>query len=229
MRECLLAESGGFDFGALTGALLTAAAVIGVSYLGWRLKQKEAAALRTWAARYGYHYERRDDSAMSVSSAPPFGTGNDPKCTDVFRGTYKNTRVLFFQYEYKPVSQHQSSSATYQVVAIGLPSSLPLLDIGRERFLARRGEDIDFENQRFNDAFKIQSPDRRFAFDVIHPRTMEWMLADRRTRSYQWRFEGPWLMSYRLGEIDLEDVFARADFLLDIRAQVPGHVWSSRA
>ncbi|WP_026922428.1 hypothetical protein [Glycomyces arizonensis] len=227
MQANMIAQSSGtgVNGGAVAAFLAIGLVVAVLCFIGWRNKQKEIRAFRAWASRYGYRYERRDDSVAGVSSVPPFGIGRERKCVDVFRGTYRDTRLLFFQYDYASGSGDRSVSLSYQVVAIDLPQSLPVLDIGQEGFLSRWDEDIDFENPRFNDLFKIQSTDRRFAFDVIDPRTMEWMLADRRAQTYQWRFDGPWLMSIRPGGVDLGDVFTRADFLLDVYARVPRHVW----
>jgi len=37
--------------------------------------------------------------------------------------------------------------------------------------------DIDFESSEFSRKFFVQCDDRRFAYDIIHPRTMEFLLA----------------------------------------------------
>ncbi|HEU5129502.1 MAG TPA: hypothetical protein VFU12_16080 [Glycomyces sp.] len=210
-------------------AYLLFLALAGVlAYFAWRARQKKIAAYRAWAAQYGFHYEPRDDSVVGLSSEDPFGIGRARQGLDVFRGRYKNLHIVFFQYNYTTGSGKSSKTHPNQIVAIGLPAARPLLDISRENgFTKRFQKDIDFENQLFNDTFKVKSPNRRFAFDVIHARTMEWMLADQRAMSYPWRFEGPWLMTYRPGELKLEEVFFYADFLIDVYAQVPRHVWSN--
>ena len=203
--------------------------VAAIAYFAWRARQKKIAAYRAWAAQYGYHYEPRDDSVTGLSSEEPFNIGRSRQGIDVFRGVYRNTHLLFFHYKYTTGSGKNSKTFHHQVVAIGLPQPRPLLDISQENFLSKRfSKDIDFENQRFNDTFRIKSPNRRFAFDVIHARTMEWMLADQRCHSYRWRFEGPWLMTFRPGQLKLEEVFFYADFLIDVYSQVPRHVWATQ-
>ncbi|MCZ6810529.1 MAG: hypothetical protein O7D97_00875, partial [Planctomycetota bacterium] len=37
-------------------------------------------------------------------------------------------------------------------------------------------DDIDFESAEFSKRFYVKSPDKRFAYDVIHPRMMEFLL-----------------------------------------------------
>ena len=229
MNEILLAQSSSSDdlpWWAYVLCLLVAGVV---AYFAWRARQKKIAQYRAWAAQYGFQYEPRDDSVTGLSTEQPFGIGRSRQGIDVFRGMYKNMHILFFQYKYTTGSGKESKTFHNQIVAIGLPTARPLLDISQENAFSKRFQkDIDFENQRFNDTFRIKSPNRRFAFDVIHARTMEWMLADQRANSYPWRFEGPWLMTFRSGALKLEEVFFYADFLIDVYAQVPRHVWSNQ-
>ena len=228
MNEILLAQSSS-DGDLPWWAYVLCVLVLGVgAYFAWRARQKKIAMYRAWAAQYGFHYEPSDNSVVGLSTEDPFNNGHSRKGIDVFRGMYKNTHIVFFQYQYSTGSGKERKTFNHQVVAIGLPTQRPLLDISQENFLTKRfAKDIDFENQAFNDIFRIKSPNRRFAYDVIHARTMEWMLADQRCRSYSWRFEGPWLMTHRTGALKLEEVFFYADFLIDIYAQVPRHVWSN--
>ncbi|THV42864.1 hypothetical protein [Glycomyces buryatensis] len=209
--------------------ILCGLAAAAIAYFAWRHRQKKIAEYRAWAAQYGFHYEPSDNSVVGLSTEEPFNVGHSRKGIDVFRGMYKNLHIVFFQYSYTTGSGKERKTFHNQVVAIGLPTARPLLDISQENFLTKRfSKDIEFENQRFNDIFRVKGPNRRFAFDVVHARTMEWMLSDQRAQSYRWRFEGPWLMTFRSGGLKLEEVFFYADFLIDIHAQVPQHVWSNQ-
>jgi hypothetical protein len=40
-------------------------------------------------------------------------------------------------------------------------------------------DDIDFESVEFSKRFYVKSEDKRFAYDVLHPRMMEFLLAER--------------------------------------------------
>jgi hypothetical protein len=37
-------------------------------------------------------------------------------------------------------------------------------------------DDIDFESAEFSKKFYVMSPDKKFAYDVVHPRMMEFLL-----------------------------------------------------
>ena len=39
-------------------------------------------------------------------------------------------------------------------------------------------DDIDFESAEFSRKFYVKSTDKRFAYDVLHPRMMEFLLAE---------------------------------------------------
>ncbi|MFG3339703.1 hypothetical protein [Glycomyces sp. NPDC048151] len=194
-----------------------------------KARERHVARLSAWAAHYGFQYWPYDQSALSLSRFAPFSYGSGREARDVLRGTYRGEHMHCFQLRYRTGSGDNETTHDHQVVAISLPASRPPLDIAHENALTRRfGDDIEFENQAFNDLFKIVSASPRFAHDVIHPRTMEWMLADHRARTIRWRFEGAWLMTFRDGPLNLNEVFFLADFLHDVRAQVPKHVWSAQ-
>jgi hypothetical protein len=190
-------------------------------------RKREIAFHHHWASHHGFHYWPEEPSALAVSALPPLSSGHSRQARNVFRGRYKGAHLHCFEIRYQTGSGDNESTHHFQVVAISLPATRPALDIGHENFLTKRfAKDIEFENREFNDRFKIQSLSARFAYDVIHARTMEWMLTDWRAWSYHWRFEGPWLMTYRSGRLDLNEVFPYADFLHEVLDRVPKHVWT---
>jgi hypothetical protein len=193
-----------------------------------RVRQRRIAYCLTWAAHHGFHYVPSDPSVLSLSRQSPFTLGSGREAIDVFRGPFRDAHLHCFQYRYRTSDgDNNTTTHDYQVVAISLPAMRPLLDIAHENSLTRRfGKDLAFENQAFNDRFKIASPSPRFAHDVIHPRTMEWMLADPRAQVIRWRFEGSWLMTFRPGPLKPDEVFYYAEFLHQVLAQVPKHVWT---
>jgi hypothetical protein len=222
----------------VTGAVLTWIALtlcvgvpglaIGLAiFYSRRARQRHIARLSAWAAHHGFQYWPRDQTALSLSRQAPFTTGSGHEALDVLRGTFRGVHLHCFQLRYRVSSGDSQSTHDYQVVAISLPAMRPLLDIAHENALTRRfDKDIEFEHQAFNDKFKVVSPSPRFAHDVIHPRTMEWMLADPRAHTIRWRFEGAWLMTFRPGRLKPEEVFYYAEFLHQVLEQVPEHVWS---
>jgi hypothetical protein len=195
-------------------------------YLYYKREGKRAKAFQAWAKSRGFRYGRGEGALAGFSTAEPWGRGKHRTGAHVLRGEHRGEPVLMFEYRYMAGNENKEVF-NHQVVAVPLPGSVPLLDIAHEGGFSRRfGDDIDFENQAFNDRFKITSADRRFAYDIVHARTMEWMLHDQRAGMWQWRFEGPWLMTFEKRKLDPADALHRADFLLDVRAQAPAYLWS---
>ncbi|MFC3491240.1 hypothetical protein [Glycomyces rhizosphaerae] len=198
-------------------------------YYSRRARQRHIAQMAAWAAYHGFQYWPEEPSALAISRQVPFTYGSGHQALDVLRGTFRDVHLHCFQLRYQVSSGESTSTHDYQVVAISLPAMRPLLDIAHENSMSRRfDKDIQFENRAFNDKFKIASPSPRFAYDVIHARTMEWMLADARAHTIRWRFEGAWLLTFRRGKLNPHEVFYYADFLHQVLAQVPKHVWSDQ-
>lgn len=69
----------------------------------------------------------------------------------------------------RTVTDHHSES----VCGFLLPFDLPGLSVNGRRL----GHKVAFESEAFNRAFTVRTEDHKFASDVIHPRTMEWLLS----------------------------------------------------
>jgi hypothetical protein len=94
---------------------------------------------------------------------------------------------MAFDYHYETHSTdkdgHRQTHHHHFSAAI-IQSAFPLrqLTIRPEGFLDKvtaffGAEDIDFESAEFSRRFFVKSPDRRWAYDVIHTRAMEFLLA----------------------------------------------------
>jgi hypothetical protein len=215
-------------------ALVMAVPVVIVTRSAYRKRDRDrwrAWEVHAFAQRHGLAYTYRDPntgqpSLRSPFLEPPGVHGKSWIGTHIMRGAYRGHSL--FAYECRAAeAAWESHTGSFQVVAIALPAARPFLDIRLESDLSRTFEvDLVFENQEFNDVFRVVSDSPRFAHDVLHARTMEWMLADWRARSFGWRFEGVWLMTFRPGGVRTAEILPFADFLIDLLAQVPEHVWS---
>ncbi len=97
-------------------------------------------------------------------------------------GEWDGLPIKAFDYHYSiGVDEHRID---YDFSAVIITTRVPLkpLYIGREGFLDKLTEsvgfdDIDFESAEFSRKFRVKSPDKRWAYDVIHARTIEHLLA----------------------------------------------------
>jgi hypothetical protein len=147
---------------------------------------------------------------------------------------------MAFQYSYKEThgsgNDRRTETYTHTVIALSLPADKPTLQVGREGFgrklLGFVGvRDLQLESEQFNEAFHIKTSGgtvgEKFAYDVLHPRMMEWMLGDQRALSAPFRFERGDLMTWDRSKIDLPKVQWMLDYLCDVVDQVPSFVWKS--
>lgn len=199
----------------------------GALALGIVLHRRRVEALRRWAAATGWTYVGSDASLVRRWRGQPFGQGHAQRTSDVLVGTFEGARALSFAYAWTTGSGKDQTTHTAHVVALGLPATLPWVEVTPQGLGARLAkvfgaQDIDFELQEFNDAFRVASGDARVAHAIIHPRHMEALLAGPRL---PWRIEGADVLTWRLGGTNLATIHPALVALRDVRDAVPRHVW----
>lgn len=116
-------------------------------------------------------------------------SGSNPYAENVVEGAYDGEDVRAFDFHYETHStdskgNRQTHHHWHQVYALTLPANFPELTVGRENFFTRIARNfgypsIDFESHEFSRVFLVQSADKKFAYDVCHGQTMEYLLANR--------------------------------------------------
>ena len=85
-----------------------------------------------------------------------------------------------FRYTVKRGKSHVTYKFSYLILSIPF-QHVPDLLIRREGMFDKLAgaigfDDIDFESLEFSDRFLVKSSDKRFAYDVLHARTMAFLL-----------------------------------------------------
>lgn len=219
--------------------LMLAAAVIIVLMVGSvvvsrYLHRQRVAALTAWAKANGWTYQERAGDMADRFEGAPFGVGFGRTATHLLTTTMGGRPVMAFEYSYKERrgsgKQQRTVTYTYAIVATTTPASRPRLQITHEhlgtRLLGAVGlDDVQLESEEFNRTFRISTDDPKFGYDVLHPRTMEWMLADTRARELSVRFERADLLTWENGRLDPQRAAWAAGYLLDLVDRVPQFVW----
>lgn len=176
---------------------------------GWRLRARRRDLERRWRGR-------------------PFAVGHSRRATSVLTGTYAGRPATSFQYQCTVGSGKNQQRRVFHVVAVRLPTSLPTLELTPEGLATRiatalGGQDIDFESEEFNRAWRVQSRDPRFAHAVVHPRLMERLLQP--DASTPVRIEGADVLTWSPGPQRVELIEPRLAVLTAVADAIPRFVW----
>ncbi|MFG1911364.1 hypothetical protein [Kribbella sp. NPDC048928] len=101
------------------------------------------------------------------------------------------------------------------ILGFQLPIPMPPLTVGR------RGGGIDFESEAFNKQFGIFAQDRKYAYDVIHPRQMEYLMA---AQGLPFQISGNWVW-FSPGEHSQPTIAHCSAYLRGFLGRVPRFVW----
>lgn len=105
------------------------------------------------------------------------------------------------------------------VTAIMMPFSFPMLSVGG----GWGGKKVRFESEEFNDRFTVRTDNPKFASDVIHPRTMEFLMV---AQPPGFRIAGNG-MRFSVDKHDTQLIGFCADFAHEFFGRVPSFVWKN--
>jgi hypothetical protein len=175
--------------------LIVIIVVIGIGlaiYFSHMAAKKRREALRAIADQLGWSYSPSRDASHDEEYAhfEIFRRGHSRYAFNTLYGTAtiggNEHRAKMGDFEYKVTSSNGKTTTTttytFSYLIIHLPfRAVPDLLIRREGMLDKLAglvgfDDIDFESSEFSKRFLVKSPDKRFAYDVIDPRMMEFLL-----------------------------------------------------
>jgi hypothetical protein len=108
-----------------------------------------------------------------------------------------------------------------------LSAYLPVLQVTPEGLFSRLGnvlgfDDVELESEEFNRRFRVHAADRKFACDVLTPRTMEALL---RHPDTSWRIEGVDILAWEDGRLTPAAVLQMLATFDAVLAGIPSFVW----
>src|SRR4051794_14638342 len=185
-----------------------------------------------WCASSGYTFTVEDDSWVDRWSGAPFGQGDHRRARNVVTGRMGDQPFGAFDYSYETHSNDGKGNRTttthrYVVTSFQLPAALPRLQVTPEGFFGRIGnalglDDIELESEDFNRRFRVHSNDRKFASDVLSPRTMQALLA---RPDMSWRIEGVDILTWQTGRLTPVVLMSLTAGLKTVLAGIPSFVW----
>lgn len=144
--------------------------------------QRRKKELRAWAESNGLAFHPSSNS--SVDNNLPFRClqrGHSRRGYNFISGRYGDYDIYIFDYRYTTGSGKNQQTHTLTVVGVDAGMPLQPLFIRRENFFDKMTEfvgfdDIDFEWKEFSDEFFVKSSNKKWAYDVINQKTMEYLI-----------------------------------------------------
>jgi hypothetical protein len=207
--------------------LMVVLAIGGIVY-GMYATAERRKALSAWASAHGMRFSPDRDRSLEGR----FGGFNCLRCghsryaRNLIEGEWNGRGFLGFDYHYETGSG--KNRQTHNFSGVILDSHVPLkpLLIRPEGFFDKVTEffgldDIDFESAEFSRKFFVKSPDRKWAYDVIHQQTMEFLLAGPR---FSLQFDWGHVIAYRGSRLKPEEFGAAADVVAGVLERLPEYL-----
>lgn len=147
------------------------------------------------------------------------------------RGAWKEHEMVGFDYHYQTESRdsdgkRKTQNHYFSGVILTLNHPFKHLFIRPEGFFDKVTEffgydDIDFESAEFSRKFYVKAEEKKWAYDVIHTRTMEFLLDQPR---FTMEFVGNEVIVYRSSKFKVEEFGHAADLACGILERLPDYV-----
>jgi len=207
------------------------AAVVAVLIYRFYTASKRRDELALLAMKMGCEFHINDpfNIAMLYDGFDCISCGHDREASNVIVGRVDNRDFKAFDCSYKTSSG--KSEAVHRLSAIVLdtdvafPGLLIRLESVFDRLAGAIGfDDIDFESDEFSRRFYVKSDDKKFAYDVIHEKMMEFLMADPRW-GVQMLLRS--VMVYTGSTFTVEEFSAGIEFLREFMGLLPDYLWQT--
>lgn len=204
--------------------LLLGGLTVVVAVVGMRFRDRRVRLWRNWCRARDWVFSEKVPAVVDAFRGGPFGRGSGPQAFWGYEGTFDGLPVQGFQYRFA-TGVDEETNHHYNVDVLHLGGRLPRLEISRESWRSRTfGADIQFENAAFNREWRVVAESAKFAHDVIHPRTMQWLLGDRALQFVHLWFENGCLLVTTSGPRNPDQVDAHLRLLTEFASHLPRFV-----
>jgi len=166
---------------------LAAIIAVVVIYAIWAADRKRRVILKALARHLGLGFDPGADRRLHLAYAHSvFQKGPSRQGSNSMFGVMNlaghSVRVRMGDYRYvtghgKHRQTHRISYAAFHLPYVGTPDLLIRKENLGDQMLGAVGfDDIDFESEEFSRMFWVKSGNKKYAYDVIHPRMMEFLI-----------------------------------------------------
>ena len=169
--------------GAVLGIVFAIIAIVVIAVISYRMDKERRRALRAWARskKLRMRHGRRVGWEKEYPAFGMFKKGRSRHSALHVGGEIEGHKVNCLDYKYTTGSGKNQQTHRRAVVILAAGGPVIPLRIRREHIFDKVGEflghdDIDFESAEFSRKFHVSSSDRKWAYDVVHQRTMDYLL-----------------------------------------------------
>jgi hypothetical protein len=191
--------------------------VIAAAWFAHVQKKKRQEAFRALAARLGCQYSESDfrrAAALYEAYFPTLRQGSNRYAFNVVEGTLDGRPLHLFDHHHETYSTDSKGRRTthhhYRTFAcLGHETDLGQMEVRPEHFLDKVGavfgfDDVDFESEEFSRRYHVKAQDRKLAYDVFHPKMIEFFLG---LRGFKVTTSGNLaLFRYGNGQMSVEEI-----------------------
>jgi len=206
---------------------------IAVAVFGHIAAKKRREALRAWAMQRGLSFSRSHDHNIEerFDAFDCLKQGSGRYAYNIIEGDYHGRSLVAFDYHYETHStdsKGRRQTHHHHFSAAIIRANLPLkpLTIRKENLLDKVGglfgfDDIDFESAQFSREFCVKAPDRKWAYDVLHGRAIEFLLAQPR---FSLAFDHRHVIAWRGSRFDPHEFEQAIAVIVGLLDQLPEYV-----
>jgi hypothetical protein len=156
--------------------------------------------------------------------------GHSRYASNIMNGDFAGRQFLGCDYHYTVGSGKSSHDYNISLVIIKSPIVLQKLLIRPENFSDKLAElvgfsDINFESAEFSKKFYVKAPDKKWAYDIIHPQMMEFLLA---SQQFSIQFDLLSVIAYRDTRFAASEFEDAANLVNGIFDRIPDYVAQNR-
>jgi len=202
-----------------------ACAFIAYSVYAAAKRRKELGA---WAYRHALHFSpgKAYDMDSRFGDFKCLHRGRNRYAFNIITGQLGEREIIAFDYRYTTGSGKNRQTHNFSAMIVIAPIPLKPLFIRREGFFDKVTEffgadDIDFESAEFSRRFFVKSPDKKWAYDVIHQRMMEYLLT---APKFSIQFSGNSIIAWSAMRFTPNEFQAAFDMIEGILTRLPEYL-----
>ncbi|MFC2161313.1 hypothetical protein ACFLRX_06645 [Acidobacteriota bacterium] len=190
------------------------------------IERRKKLAAYAKAQGWQFFFEKDKNLQNRYPAFKSLHRGHTRYAFNIMQGVKKKRNVPVFDYHY--VSGHGKQRKVHHFSALILQSPLSLkpLFIRPEHIFDKMSDffgynDIDFESAEFSRKFYVKAQDRRWAYDVLHQRTIEYLLE---APKFHMQFASKDIIAWRNNRFAVKDYDDAFDLIQELLNRLPDYV-----